>query len=112
MLQSLPKYEKKDLSKVIAAPPDAIDIIEKLLAFNPAKRLTVEQALDHPYMKAFRTGAEVKCPGIMTIPIDDDHKFTVTDYREKLYNQVVVNRKDRAARMASYFNFSARKDAS
>eukprot|EP00966_Prymnesium_polylepis_P140304 3240902-Prymnesium_polylepis.1 len=39
-------------------------------------------------MKPFRTGAEVRCPGIMTIPIDDDHKFTVADYREKLYNQV------------------------
>mmetsp|Transcript_22159 Transcript_22159/g.47005 ORF Transcript_22159/g.47005 Transcript_22159/m.47005 type:complete len:367 (-) Transcript_22159:453-1553(-) len=111
MLQSLPKHEKKNMASLMSAPPEAIDIIEKLLAFNPAKRLTVEQALAHPYMKEFRTGAEVRCPGILTIPIDDDHKFTVSDYREKLYNQVVANRKDRASRMATYFNFSARKDS-
>lgn len=92
MLQSLPKFEKKNMAKLMTQqapgpPADAIDIVEKLLEFNPAKRLTVEQALEHPYMKAFRTGDEARCPGILSIPIDDDHKFTVSDYREKLYHQ-------------------------
>ena len=39
----------------------------------------------------------------LSIPIDDDHKFTVNDYREKLYQQVIANRKDRTGRMAAYF---------
>ena len=39
----------------------------------------------------------------LSIPIDDDHKFTVNDYRERLYQQVVANKKDRSARMAAYF---------
>ena len=30
-------------------------------------------------------------------------RFTVTDYRERLYTQVVANKKDRGARMAAYF---------
>ena len=34
----------------------------------------VEQALKHPYMASFYTGKEPKCPGILTVPIDDDHK--------------------------------------
>ena len=38
-------------------------------------------------MKSFRTGTEARCPGTLSIPIDDDHKFTVNDYREKLYQQ-------------------------
>lgn len=63
----------------------------------------VEQALKHPYMASFYTGKEPKCPGVLTVPIDDDHKFTVTDYRERLYSQVVANKKDRGARMAAYF---------
>jgi mitogen-activated protein kinase 15 len=46
------------------------------------------QALAHPYMKAFSNGQEPTCPGTLSIPIDDDHKFTVNDYREKLYQQV------------------------
>ena len=29
--------------------PDAIDLLTKLLAFNPKKRITVEQAIQHQY---------------------------------------------------------------
>ena len=49
-------------------------MVEKLMTFNPDRRLTVEQALLHPYMAPFTTGNEPKCPGILTVPIDDDHK--------------------------------------
>ena len=60
-------------------------------------------ALAHPYMAAFVTGKGPECPGQLTAPIDDDTKFSVQDYREKLYAQVVANKKDRGARMAAYF---------
>ena len=66
-------------------------------------RLDIEQSLKHPYMAAFVTGSEPSCPGRLSIPIDDDHKFTVNDYRERLYQQVIANKKDRSARMAAYF---------
>ena len=32
------------------------------------------QALKHPYMASFYTGKEPKCPGVLTVPIDDDYK--------------------------------------
>lgn len=31
----------------------ALDLLEQLLAFNPAKRITVEQALKHPYLEPY-----------------------------------------------------------
>ncbi len=31
--------------------PLALDLLEKMLKFNPADRLTVEDALSHPYLK-------------------------------------------------------------
>ncbi|KAI2820860.1 hypothetical protein CBS147343_553 [Aspergillus niger] len=31
----------------------ALDLLEKLLAFNPAKRITVEEALRHPYLEPY-----------------------------------------------------------
>jgi serine/threonine protein kinase len=34
------------------ANPDALDLLEKLLEFDPADRCTVEEALAHPYLKA------------------------------------------------------------
>jgi len=36
------------------APPDALDLLEKLLSFNPEKRPTCEEALAHPYLADLR----------------------------------------------------------
>lgn len=35
------------------ATPLAIDLLTKLLEFDPAKRITVEEALAHPYLNAY-----------------------------------------------------------
>ncbi|KXN68118.1 MAP kinase 1 [Conidiobolus coronatus NRRL 28638] len=35
------------------ASPLAIDMLEKLLAFNPRKRITCEEALKHPYLEQY-----------------------------------------------------------
>ena len=32
------------------AEPDAVDLIDKMLVFDPASRITVEEALSHPYL--------------------------------------------------------------
>jgi hypothetical protein len=37
----------------LQAPSDAIDLMKKLLMFNPSKRLTVDEALQHPYLAQF-----------------------------------------------------------
>jgi serine/threonine protein kinase len=31
----------------------ALDLLEKLLKFDPAQRITVEEALKHPYVEAY-----------------------------------------------------------
>lgn len=37
----------------MGVPDDAMDLLKKLLHFNPKKRLTAEQALKHPYVKRY-----------------------------------------------------------
>lgn len=37
------------------ANPDALDLLEKMLMFNPQKRITIEQALEHPYMSSLHS---------------------------------------------------------
>lgn len=36
-----------------SVPPDALDLLKGLLVFNPDKRLTAEQALQHPYVARY-----------------------------------------------------------
>jgi serine/threonine protein kinase len=37
------------------ADPEALDLMEKMLTFNPAKRITVDEALEHPYFASIRS---------------------------------------------------------
>lgn len=54
-LQSLPYHPRMDLKEFIApnVAPEAFDLIGKMLEFNPTKRITVEEALRHPYLADF-----------------------------------------------------------
>jgi mitogen-activated protein kinase 15 len=71
----------------------AIDLLVKLLQFNPNKRLTAEQALEHPYVKDFHNKAEeIVCDHKIKIPLDDMTKYSQGEYRKKLY-EVVLQRK-------------------
>ena len=50
---------KKDFNKILKCEnPDAVDLVEKMLVFNPDKRYSIEQCLNHPYLKNMREGIE------------------------------------------------------
>jgi serine/threonine protein kinase len=47
----LPRRKAKDLNTVFkGANVDAIDLIKRMLTFDPLKRITIDDALAHPYM--------------------------------------------------------------
>ena len=57
---------------------DALDLLRRLLVFNPARRLSAEEALAHPYVAQFHAPAdEPAAPGVITIPIDDNTKARI-----------------------------------
>ncbi|GJQ66532.1 hypothetical protein Trydic_g4517 [Trypoxylus dichotomus] len=65
---------------------DAIDLLNKLLVFNPNKRLTAEQALSHAYVSKFHDESEeIEMNTSVIIPLNDDIRLSVDDYRNKLY---------------------------
>ncbi|VDP89689.1 unnamed protein product [Echinostoma caproni] len=64
----------------------AVDLVKKFLVLNPSKRLTVEQALSHHYVKKFRDPkSEIVMDHPVTPVLRDDQQLSVSDYREKLY---------------------------
>ena len=74
MLESLPPTKAKKLRDMFpTASEEALDLLKNLLQFNPNKRLTAEQALQHPYVAQFHNPEEEpNCQKKIFIPIDDN----------------------------------------
>jgi serine/threonine protein kinase len=54
-IESLGKIERKPLETIYpAADPAAIDLLKKMLMFNPKQRCTAEEALEHEFFKGVR----------------------------------------------------------
>ncbi|KAK9809283.1 hypothetical protein WJX73_000586 [Symbiochloris irregularis] len=82
------------------ASPEAHDLMRRLLCFNPNKRLTADEALRHPYVAQFHNaGEEPAASRPIQIPIDDNTKFSITEYREKLYQEILRRKKDLRRRL-------------
>ena len=57
------------------ATRDAADLLQKLLVFDPEKRMTATEALAHPYVARFHdVKNEPRCTRAITIPINDNEK--------------------------------------
>ncbi|XP_001370416.1 mitogen-activated protein kinase 15 isoform X1 [Monodelphis domestica] len=73
-----------------STPPEALDLLERLLVFDPEKRLTADEALRHPYVKRFHCPA--KEPALdyeVTLPVDDGVQLSVMEYRNRLYRMIL-----------------------
>ncbi|KAG1674149.1 hypothetical protein FOA52_015780 [Chlamydomonas sp. UWO 241] len=102
------------------ASPEAADLLRKLLVFNPTKRLSPEQALQHPYVVQFHSEADEPEAGrVFVLPISDNTKYTVAEYRDRLYGEILKKKremmrliKDKQARLAGVRQASMASDHS
>lgn len=75
--------------------PEAVDLLRKLLIYDPKKRISVEEALEHSYFRKFHSEAdEITCPKVISLDIDDCKKLSLKDYRDAIYNCISQNIKE------------------
>jgi len=91
-IESLPACHGRALADVFReASPAALDFLDKTLKFDPDKRVSVEQALKHPYL------AQLYCPEDEPIraPLDtsdfefERRKITIKALREELFLETI-----------------------
>jgi mitogen-activated protein kinase 15 len=86
IMKNIKTKKKKSFTKVFSfCSPEAIDLMKKLLVYNPDKRYiinavryTVEKALAHPFFKNFSDPCnEITCDKVIKISISDSHKMSI-----------------------------------
>lgn len=77
-------------------PPQAVDLLRRMLTFDPKKRITVEQALEHEYLSALHCTDDEPS----TTPVSAfDFEFEIydlkrEDYKDLLYEEVMLYQSD------------------
>lgn len=70
------------------ANPDALDLLDRMLAFDPTSRISVEQALEHPYLHIWHDASdEPSCPS--TFDFHFEVVEDVAEMRKMIYEEVV-----------------------
>jgi mitogen-activated protein kinase 15 len=96
MLDTLNVRRQKALTTLFpSASADAVDLLGKLLQFNPDRRITANTALRHPYLVQFHNDDEepvLSSP--IQISINDNKRYQVSDYRKYLYRKIIAHKKE------------------
>ncbi|TFK32778.1 kinase-like domain-containing protein [Crucibulum laeve] len=95
-VRSLPYKKKVPFRRVLpAADPQALDLLAKMLAFDPADRITVPQALEHPWLSAYHDESdEPECLQKFEKWREIEKLETLDEFRVALWNEIEDYRKE------------------
>lgn len=72
-----------------------MDLLKKMLAFDPDARITVPQALEHPWLAAYHDETdEPDCPEIFDRWRQIEELETIEQFREALWNEIEEYRRE------------------
>jgi mitogen-activated protein kinase 7 len=76
-------------------PFQALDLLGKILTFDPSERITVLQALEHPWLSTYHDpDDEPTCPEVFNKWKEIERLETIEEFREALWNEIEDFRKE------------------
>ncbi|CAG0881899.1 unnamed protein product [Darwinula stevensoni] len=66
--------------------PDALNLLEKLLAFEPARRIDADAALRHPFVSRFHRKEPLDLAADVVPVLREDTQLSIREYREAIRN--------------------------
>lgn len=96
IIESMSAKKKYSFSQFFkGASKEALDFLRRTLIYDPAKRLSAEEALKHPFLSQFHNPEEeTVCDKIIRLPISDTKKLNLREYREALYADILKKKKE------------------
>lgn len=84
-LGSIKPFNLKNWSNIfLTASQEAVDLLQKILVFNPKKRISVEEALEHSFFKEVRNvEEEVNCSKKLELEFSHEMKNEILEYKFK-----------------------------
>ena len=99
-VRQLPKREGKDFDQLFkGGNVDAIDLLKKMLTYDPDDRITVEQALEHPYLKQLHYPDDEPTTQPVSAFDFDFEKYSLSkeDFKDLMYEEIMLYHEDEAA---------------
>ena len=96
----LPKRDGKNFDDLFkGANALAIDLLKKMLTYDPEERITIEDALKHEYLKALHYPDDEPTTELVS-PFDFDfEKFSLSkeDFKDLMFEEIMLYHSDEAA---------------
>lgn len=89
-LKSQPKRKPKSLESMFpSATPIALDLLKRLLMFDESKRITIDQALEHPYLEELHDPTDEPVTSPVALYDFEFEKFslTVAELKKLIYEE-------------------------
>ena len=99
-VRQLPKREGKDFEVLFkGANPDAIDLLKKMLVYDPDDRINVQQALEHPYLKQLHYPDDEPTTQPVSAFDFDFEKYSLSkeDFKDLMFEEIMLYHSDEAA---------------
>lgn len=89
-IMALPPKQKVDLKlKFPNANTSALDLLEKMLQFNPEKRPTVEECLEHPYLSSLHDISDEPTAEPFNFDFENNFDNNPENMKKMIYQEIV-----------------------